>query len=105
MFYLSLGSPVIQALWWWDIPMHILGGMWAGLIGAWFVVIAKKNPTLFECIVFALYCGVAVEILEFTAGYGESLFMHPALDVAKDFIMDAIGGFLAYRAVTLSTSV
>ncbi len=99
MFYLSIASPYIETLWWWDMPMHIVGGMWAGLIGAWFLVIAGERPTLAQCVCFALYCGLAVEILEYLSGWGANPVMPPAVDTAKDFVMDAIGGYLAHRAV------
>ncbi len=101
MFYLSLASPSVQLIWWWDIPMHISGGMWAGLIAAWFILVSGRTPTLAECVYFALFCGVAVEVLEYLIGWGVNPFMHPAIDTAKDFVMDAIGGYLAHRAILI----
>ncbi len=105
LFYLSIASPPVQLIWWWDIPMHFLGGAWAGLIAAWFILIACKEPTVLECIGFALFCGVAVEILEFLTGFQASPFMHPALDTAKDFILDAFGGYAAYSSVRVFKAI
>ncbi|MCE9586680.1 hypothetical protein K8R04_05235, partial [Candidatus Uhrbacteria bacterium] len=97
--YLSVVSDFFVHLSWWDDPIHILGGAWAGLIAAWFLIRAGKMPTMAQCIGFALFCGVAVEIFEYYSGIGRSLFMSYPLDTAKDFVMDIIGGYLAWRYV------
>ena len=102
MEYLALVSDyVLLILWWWDIPMHILGGVWAGLIAAWFLVYEGQRPTASECVGFALLSGIVIEILEYYAGLGGNPYMSYPVDTAKDIVMDCLGGYIAWRMLPL----
>lgn len=90
-----------SAMWWFDIPMHILGGMFLAICaGALFF---KKLRTLsrLEIIVtmllFVFIIGVGWELFE----YGVQTFIKGSPELAnisdsiKDILMDIIGGVVA----------
>ncbi len=104
-WYLILASDFFMHLWWWDIIVHTLGGVWAGLIAAWFFIRDGKVPPMLHCIGFALFSGVGIEILEYAADFGGSIFMSYPLDTAKDLVVDAMGGYLAWRYVRLIQTI
>lgn len=81
--------------WWFDIPMHILGGIWAGLCAAWIVAHRGNTFTLVGCLAFALFVGVSWETFEYVekiAVVRENYFF----DTATDIVMDFAGAVLGY---------
>lgn len=80
-------------IWWIDFPLHILGGAWAGLCGAWVTAEGGKRPTLLTCLLFTLFAGVAWEIFEYSEGLTMPQYMSYSLDTMKDLLMDLLGGF------------
>ena|ERR1041385_5486769 len=99
LFFYGLTRNYFQVLWWWDILMHILGGMWAGYIGAWFAVVSGRRAHVAYFIAGALILGGAVELVEFFSGFGRSPFLPYPIDTAKDLIDDAIGGAIAWYLI------
>lgn len=93
--WLAIAHSLYWRLWWLDIPMHVLGGVWAGLCGAWLVARRGHSFSIIGCVAFALAVGVAWEIFEYSVGLTDSPFMSYQLDTAKDILMDCVGGFLA----------
>jgi hypothetical protein len=83
-------------LWWWDVPMHLMGGVVAGFIAATgAITVFKKDPMPMHYILGALLLGGLVELVEYFTGFGRSPFMSYPIDTAKDLIMDGVGGFVA----------
>ncbi len=95
--------------WYWSYPwvaliVHILGGLWIGLIFLWFAaylnqinsMIEYKTKSLLIALVSSALFGILWELVENLAnitfindaGYG--------LNTATDILMDVIGGILAY---------
>ena len=84
---------------WFDIPMHILGGI---VIAFTILVIPRFQNTLPERYfsLFAVLCGVLIigllwEIFEIWAGiplYEEGF----GIDLVSDLVMDIIGGVVGY---------
>lgn len=62
--------------WWFDIPMHILGGLWVGFLGVYFledkfrIINFKVHPitTLVIILGWTLFVGFMWELFEFAAG-------------------------------------
>ena len=95
--YFGVAREFYVTIWWWDIPAHFIGGVWAGFLGAWFIIHWKRRLSIFECAMFALFVGILWEIFEYVNGVGGSAgpFMGYWLDTIKDLIMDTLGGALA----------
>lgn len=93
--YLGIGQGFYWTIWWWDIPAHILGGLWAGLFGAWLGILYGRRLSVAQCMLFALAVGVGWEVFEYVAHIGGSPFMPYWIDTGKDLLDDGIGGFIA----------
>ncbi|MBI5470698.1 hypothetical protein HY968_05295 [Candidatus Kaiserbacteria bacterium] len=95
--YLGPQLGLYLSIWWWDIPAHFLGGLWAGFLGAWFFFNWKRRLSVLECALFAFGVGILWEIFEYTNGVGGSVgpFMGYWADTIKDLVFDVIGGVTA----------
>ncbi len=97
--YFGVGQSYFWTIWWWDILLHVLGGVWAGLFGAWVAGFFGIRATFIQCILFALVIGVGWEIFEYINGLGDSVFMSYTADTIKDLFDDTLGGAFAYYLV------
>jgi hypothetical protein len=84
-------------LWWFDILMHFLGGVWVALTALWFFYLSgyvqrpKANMQTYLLITLGSIAviGIAWEIFElFVGAYREE---HHVLDTTVDLIMDIVG--------------
>lgn len=87
-------------LWWFDIPMHFLGGLFIGsaFLWAWrFEPIVKRMTPLsmfMSAFLATLTIGIAWEIFEYvTDSYAAANY---TLDTALDLLMDIFGMAAAY---------
>ncbi|MDO8561870.1 MAG: hypothetical protein Q7S05_03530 [bacterium] len=78
---------------WFDIPTHLLGGIWAGLFVAWILALRQKSPAFILCIAGALSLGIVWEVFETANGLTQ--FPAGTLDTVKDLTTDVIGGSAA----------
>lgn len=83
-------------IWWFDIPMHVLGGVWAGLCAAWLLARRGHAFSLVWCLSFAFAVGVAWEIFEYSEGIATSRYLSYPMDTAKDLAMDLFGAAAGY---------
>lgn len=97
--YFGIEQDYFRTIWWWDILLHVLGGVWAGLLGAWVAGFFGFRVTLVRCILFALSIGVGWEVFEYAADLEHSIFMSYSTDIIKDVFDDMLGGALAYYLV------
>ncbi len=97
--YFGIEQDYFLTIWWWDILLHVLGGVWAGLFGAWAAGFFGIRITLARCALYALAIGAGWELFEYAAGLGGSIFMSYTADVIKDLFDDTLGGALAYYFV------
>lgn len=79
---------------WFDISVHLLGGLWAGLFAAWILALFNRSSRLFLFICVAVLFGAVWELFE--AKVGMIVFPSDTLDTMKDLSMDAVGGIAAY---------
>jgi len=85
---------------WLDLPVHMLGGIWAGLFVFWLRILMRLTPSVAWGIAVALVFGVAWEIFEVAAGLPrESSY---ALDTSLDLL---IGRYLKLLQVFLANRV
>jgi len=94
--YAGIGKNLFMTIWWWDIPAHVLGGVWVALGYAYLMRLWNKPVTFPACVGVALAVGVGWEIFEYILGIGGSVFMSYAADTTKDLVDDCIGGAIAY---------
>ena len=89
---------------WFDIPMHILGGLWVALTALWIFcyygrvnsIINYKSKTFLTVFITILVIGISWEIFELL---GKITFLNDPgywADTTKDMINDFIGGIVAY---------
>ncbi len=79
---------------WVDIPMHILGGIMAGLFTFIFLRAAGFAERTRSLIIGVLIVGVAWEILELLYRV-DVLTVRYWIDTAKDLVNDTIGGIIS----------
>ncbi len=99
IYLYSLAAGLFFTLWWWDIPLHVLGGILAGLIGMWFFVVSGRRTSYTAALCGAIVLGILVEIAEFALGFTYSPFMSYPADTLKDMCNDTIGGFIAAYSI------
>ncbi len=88
-------------IWWFDMPMHFLGGFFVGL--AWMFVFLPKDFTyqggwgksIFKIILGVLLIGVLWEIFEILVDKTISQNPFNTLDTISDICFDVAGGFTA----------
>lgn len=90
-----------SAMWWFDIPMHILGGVFLGFAaGALFfkkIVGRSLCDSLVTVVLFVVMLGIGWEFFEYLVQSiikGSSQLAHIP-DSIKDIFMDMMGGFFA----------
>lgn len=92
-----------SAIWWFDIPMHFLGGVFLALLGLWiaqFLLFAqKKDFTLASGVVFVLtfvfLVGSFWEVFEFVVDAYTTMRGFNVLDTVSDLCFDLAGGISA----------
>jgi|SRR3989344_1444557 len=91
---------------WFDIPMHFLGGFFAGGVSLWIFFNQLKNDReIFLATFFgALIIGVAWELFEYFTGLTFVVYGNYVFDTAKDFLMDGLGALAIYLAVRTEKS-
>lgn len=90
-------------IWWFDIPLHFLGGLWVGLFSLWIffddikkVRVSRSVRVLIVGVVGAFTFGIAWEFFEYFVGITNNTIGNYPLDVIKDLTMDMVGGYVSY---------
>lgn len=81
-------------LWWFDIPMHFLGGLWLSLIALWFLNLRDISiKSIFKIIIIVFVVGILWEVFEVTVK--DSITKNPfdLYDTISDLSFDIAGGF------------
>lgn len=104
--FMALSFNIYSSIWWFDIPMHFMGGAWVALLffRIFIDIIDKKSLySLFEisklvilAIAFAVMIGVFWEFFEFIASRIFNMYLQGDLiDTMTDLLMDTIGGLFS----------
>ena len=98
--WLAVWQSLLWRIWWFDIPMHLLGGLWSGLCAAWLLARRGVDFSLGWCLAFALAVGLVWEIFEYSEGIAFPQYLSYPVDTVKDILMVVLGavfGFLLAR--------
>jgi len=98
-------NDIYDTVWWYDIPMHFLGGLWVFLFALWVTHTRygrsplRRTPAR-DILVFVLFVGIFWEILEIFLSFTH--FSDPGyfFDTPKDLVMNTLGavfGSLFYK--------
>ncbi|MBI2475761.1 MAG: hypothetical protein HYV67_00780 [Candidatus Taylorbacteria bacterium] len=89
--------------WWFDMPLHLLGGFSVGLFSLWIFGGGRRAHyppsslrVLSVAVSGALVVGLAWEFFEYSAGLTFDPLSNYTLDTVKDLTMDVVGGYLAH---------
>src|SRR3989344_817648 len=89
--------------WWFDLLMHLLGGVWLGLFSAWFVFfsgyvserVATRRNIVLASLLTVVVLGGGWEVFEYSLGVADSAAQSYSADVSTDFLMDTLGALIA----------
>lgn len=84
---------------WLDVPMHFLGGLWAGLAVTWGLRFLGFRASFMMVYAGVLLIGVAWEVYEYLVGIQREA--NYAFDTSLDLVMDSIGGIMGFFAARL----
>lgn len=81
-------------IWWFDIPMHFLGGFWVGAVALWALGVKRPHASfrsrLTSALGAALVAGALWEVMEFGLDtIGDSV------DTRQDLMFDLLGAIAA----------
>lgn len=84
------------SIWWFDMPMHLLGGLWLGLVFIWFLRLKDLSfSTIVKIILGVLLIGIAWEVFEIIVN--KTIIQNPfnTLDTISDVCFDLAGAFIS----------
>ncbi len=84
------------SIWWLDMPVHFLGGLWLGLTSVLFLPIKNINTkSILIVLGIVLFIGCGLEVFEiFTNNYLADMSFN-TLDTLSDIFFDLTGGTAA----------
>lgn len=99
---IAVSLSLYTTIWWYDIPMHILGGVLIALITLFFIYDAKffnfsdKKPAVIfaSAVGMVLIIGLSWELWELYMGLTN--VYTDRIDTAKDLVDDTLGAIAAY---------
>ncbi len=94
--YLATAFYWYTSVWWFDMPMHFLGGFWIGLVCIWFFSSKEISlPVLAKIILLVLIIGVGWELFEILVNSFLAKNSFNILDTLSDIFFDLAGGTAA----------
>ena len=94
--YLAMKFYWYSSIWYFDMVMHFLGGIWLGLALIWFFKIGEISfKSIFYLILGVLLIGVLWEIFEIIIDETITGNSFNILDTISDILFDLAGGSLA----------
>lgn len=94
--YLAMRFYWYSSIWYFDMPMHFLGGLWLGLALIWFLKIKDISlKSIFYLILGVLLIGVLWEVFEIIIDRTITGNLFNTLDTISDIFFDLAGGTFA----------
>lgn len=94
--YLAMRFYWYSSIWYFDMPMHFLGGLWLGLALIWFFKIKDISlKSIFYLILGVLLIGVLWEVFEIIIDKIITGNLFNTLDTISDIFFDLAGGTFA----------
>ena len=83
-----------SSIWYFDMFVHFLGGLWIGLLG-FYILLIKKNSSheIFKILLFVLCIGIGWEVFEVLVNDVITRNPFDYLDTTSDIFFDILGGF------------
>ncbi len=90
-----------SSIWWFDLMMHFLGGLWLGLFFVWydyknFVQLYFNKKNFLHLIYFVLFIGIAWEVYEILVNIIFAQNPFDFIDTFTDVVADTLGGIVAF---------
>jgi hypothetical protein len=83
-------------IWWFDMPMHTLGGFWIGLASLYFFPITDKSfNSILKILLLILLVGIGWEVFEIVFNNVLARMTFNTLDTISDVCFDLAGGTIA----------
>jgi len=83
-----------SSIWWFDMPMHFLGGFWIGLALLWLLPIDEPSvKQVFKIMFGVLLIGTAWELFEIVVNNIFAQNPFDLIDTTSDILFDVSGGF------------
>lgn len=94
--YLAMQFYWYTSIWYFDMIMHFLGGIWVGFMVIWFFKIEEISlKTILQIILSVLFIGVLWEIFEIMLNDYTTQNPFNILDTVSDVFCDLAGGTFA----------
>ncbi len=94
IYIIGLELFLFWKLWWFDILLHFLGGVWAALASAWALLFfLRRAPQLLPVVACVACIAVGWELFQYVFEFPREEAY--ALDVTLDIVMGVLGGLLA----------
>jgi len=94
--YLAMKFYWYSSIWYFDMPMHFLGGFWLGLAILWFFKIKEISSVLIlKIILGVLFIGILWEFFEVIVNNYTTQNLFNLLDTLSDLSFDVSGGMFA----------
>lgn len=85
-----------SSLWWFDMPMHFLGGVWVGLLFIWYLVRRDFSIDAIGRVLLGVFIvGMAWEVLELVLNEQFIRDAYDLRDTISDLFFDMSGAFAA----------
>jgi 4-amino-4-deoxy-L-arabinose transferase-like glycosyltransferase len=94
LHYVATTLYLYWTVWWFDIPMHFLGGVLVGSAVAYAASLRRVRVPRKGYVIAAFVIGLVWEAFELWNG---DTSMRDWPDMTLDLVMDCIGGFAAYH--------
>lgn len=94
--YLAMKFHWYSSIWYLDMPMHFLGGVWLGLIFIWFFRLKEIDiKIILEIIFCVLFVGILWEYFEYIVNIYTTQNNFNILDTTSDILFDLSGGLFS----------
>ncbi|MFZ2072529.1 MAG: hypothetical protein WA101_03710 [Minisyncoccia bacterium] len=94
--YIAMKFYWYSSIWWFDMPMHLLGGFWVGLAVIYLLSLKEFNLSfILKVLIGVLFIGFFWEIFEILVDKNISQNPFNTLDTVSDMFFDLAGGGLS----------
>ena len=98
LYVFGLTYYLFWRLWWFDIVLHTMGGLWVVLATGWLMLRYSVPPRILPLLGVLICISVAWEFFELLTGFRRE--DNYAFDTGLDLVMDLIGGAVGYLLIS-----
>lgn len=93
------------SIWWFDMPMHFLGGFWLALATAWTLGRVNVSPSILKVLLGVVIVGLGWEFFEVLAYNSPLDAPFNTTDTLSDICFDLAGGLAALFFLPTSPAI